>query len=74
MGRAGPLTFATAVVRNTPNRLQTLRAIHTETGMKSRAREGRGFPWGAVAIQYGLRSFASLFVGTGFSGHGYRNA
>ncbi len=33
-GAAGPLAFATAVVRNAPNRLEVLRTIRTETGVQ----------------------------------------
>ncbi|WP_128374449.1 Ppx/GppA family phosphatase [Streptomyces cavernae] len=33
-GAGGPLAFATAVVRNAPNRLDVLRTVHTETGVR----------------------------------------
>lgn len=33
-GAAGPLAFATAVVRGAPNRLDVLRAVRTETGVR----------------------------------------
>ncbi|MFG2794647.1 Ppx/GppA family phosphatase [Streptomyces sp. NPDC048419] len=33
-GAAGPLAFATAVVRHAPNRAQVLRAVRTETGIE----------------------------------------
>ena len=33
-GASRPLAFATAVVRNAPNRLEVLRSVHTETGVR----------------------------------------
>lgn len=33
-GAAGPLAFATAVVRNAPNRLDVLRTVRTQTGVR----------------------------------------
>ncbi len=33
-GAAGPLAFATAVVRGAPNRLEVLRAVRAETGVR----------------------------------------